>query len=129
MIVRYQPKEHGPFIKEWLDLRKISTHICEDLPAIGYVFIFMGRPIASAHLRMCEGTLGIIEALVSNPMERGDIRHVAIDEVVKGLLADATSMGMKTILAYSVDDSTLKRSVSHGFSRYPHVLIGKSLGV
>jgi hypothetical protein len=130
MIVRfYQRSLHYDLIKSWAVKRLLSSDILNDLPKIGFIaFDDDECAVACAFLRKCEGNVGILEGLMTNPECNSFDRHLAIDMSVKCLIKFSISRKYKVILAYSLDESTLARSSSHGFIRQEHTLIKLDLG-
>lgn len=127
-LEKFDPLVHRSLIIYWLSSRGLGAHLCDDLPKLGYVAYVDTLPIACAFIRMCEGSVAMIDGLVSNPFASSSDRHLAIDEIVCGLLTYARAKNIRQILSYSIDEGTIKRSESHGFVRLPHVLIGIDLG-
>lgn len=126
-IQKYHEDIHLHEIKSWLTARDLSPAAADDLPSIGYVAYDGGDPFAAAFLRQAEGGVGFLEALVTNPHAPAKSRSFAIDALVRNTIAIAREMGMKKILAYSINKSVLIRSEKHGFKAMPHVLINLSL--
>lgn len=127
-IQRFQaPGEELNYINDWMRAREMPEVDAQSLPAIGYIVYDDAVPVAVAFLRLCEGNLAILDGLTSNPDVPGPIRHIAIDVIIKKLIEKAYDLGIDTLIAWSVDDSTLKRSETHGFEKSPYALITKDL--
>lgn len=112
-----------PIINGWLGKHKHQLLRSYEIPNIGYVVIYGQVPIAAAFLRQMEGRHALFDGLVSNPEADGKIRNIAIEMLVKKIIKSARSHRIKHIMAYSVDESTLKRSLRHGFVQLPHIAI------
>lgn len=124
----YLSKEHLGTLLEWLELRGLSFDLAKDLPQIGYVAFKETQPIAMAFLRICEGDMAMIDGLISNPVASSADRHVALDEVISELIKEAKTLGIKSLLAYSIDEGTIKRACRQGFETKPNILLGMKLG-
>lgn len=120
--------EHEPWLRDMLVARGEGEELALDVPAVGFVSFDEAGPVAIAFLRRCEGALGIIEGLVSNPKCTGLTRHLGIDMVVRQLIEFARSSGITKILSYSVDEGTIKRASGLGFTVLPHRLFILGLG-
>ncbi len=70
-----------------------------------------------------EGGSGQLDGLCTNPDALPSKRHEAIEAVVNRILDEAKALGMRNLMAMSVDESTLMRSKRHGFKPCPHTLI------
>lgn len=101
--------------------------ICYDVPRFGLLVYIDERPVCVGFLRRCEGNYAFIDGLTTNPRILGDLRHVAIDALVVELKKKALEFGVRHLLAWSVDEGTLKRSQRHGFAKMPDTLIAASL--
>ena len=87
------------------------------LPKIGYISYFGDSPIAAGFLRRVEGGYAQMDTLVSNPHFGSQIRHLAIDKVVKSLIDDAKTLDLEGIVAFTSDIGVLKRAEDIGFNR------------
>lgn len=126
VITPFDRDRHTHYIKEWLTSRSLDPEKTSDMPEVGFI-IFKEEPIAAAFFRQCEGAVGIFDGLISNPKISLFTRHLAIESLIAKIECYAMDHGYKRILAFSVDEGTIKRSIKHGFNKQPHVLISKSL--
>lgn len=113
----------------WLKERDMTISITEDIPSLGVVAIAdTNVKIAAGFLRLTDGNkTAWLEGLTTNPKESSQQRSRAIDLVVEGLIQKARDLGIKNIMAYTVEYSIILRSFAHGFKQCPHVLIGLQL--
>jgi len=86
------------------------------LPKIGYISYFGDSPIAAGFLRRVEGGYAQMDTLVSNPYFGSQIRHLAIDKVVKSLIEDAKTLDLEGIVAFTSDSGILNRALSMNFN-------------
>lgn len=114
-------------IASWLSIRGINEDLCNSVPKRGVVAYYNHRPVCAAFLRVCEGKIGVLEGLVTNRDEAPIIRDVCIDHAVSDIIKRAKKIGIKSMMAWSVDAHTLLRSEKHGFSKTGNVLIVKNL--
>jgi hypothetical protein len=120
-------EEYLPIINEWLRKRKSPEVSLEELPAVGFVAGYQDNWIAAGFLLQTENGHAIIDSLASNPDFDGHSRHVAIDLVVQAIISSAKTLGLTSLLAYTVDVGTLERALRHGFAKLPHTLIALDL--
>lgn len=85
------------------------------LPKIGYVAVLHKQPIAAGFLRRVEGGYAQIDTLVTNPYFGSQIRHAGIDMVVDSLLQSAKDLNLLGVIAFTENESVLKRSIDRGF--------------
>jgi len=116
-----------PEINRWLEARKVPLARAEDQPELSYVVIDDGVPVAACSLRRCEGGYGMIDGLVTNPSFSAFKRSDAIDLVVRKVIATAKEHNIKSLLGFSVDVGTLRRSEKHGFRKLPDTVIALNL--
>lgn len=114
---------HLEHIYGWLKARNAFVPEPSDMPEHGFVAYDEGQPVAAGFLRRVEGNYALVDSLVTNPDAPGVVRNQAIDMVVKHLLFKAKRLGLKHLIAFSVDTNTLMRSERHGFVRIPHAVI------
>lgn len=126
-LKKYINSEHYPIIASWCALRGVYRPAIEEMPAIGFVAYEGDRPIACAFIRRVEGSFALLDTLVSNSDASSALRHRAIDSLVNHILRTAKRLNIPKLLAYSVDEGTLRRSEKHGFVRQPHAVIAVDL--
>lgn len=122
-IQRFKREIHENFVTLWLCLRDSSPGYVAELPRLGLIAYWGDTPTATIFLRICEGGVGIIEGLTTDPRVKSNKRHKALDVLVERILLEARHLGIEAILAYSVDAGTIERSFSHGFIELPHKLL------
>ena len=94
-----------------------------EMPEYGYVVMSDDTIIATAFLRRIEGGFIQLDGLSTNPGMAPHIRNEAIELALSACYSKAKELGYTSILAMSMDSSTLLRSINHGFVRLPHALI------
>lgn len=110
--------DHVAEIESWLQKRNMEKYLARRLPKLGYI----APGIAAGFLAMLEGSAGVMDSFISNP-DRGSLeRHLALDAIIDKLISDAQHMGLKRIMAFSVDDGIVKRQKHKGFVKLPHTL-------
>lgn len=113
--IRRFKERHKFTIDGWFRSREMRPPSAKDLPETGWMAWDGDDYVAAIFCRVGEG-LGMIEGLVSNPYKPGEVRHVAINTLVKTALDYLKIKGVKRVMAFSVDGSTLKRAESLGFT-------------
>lgn len=114
-------------MNEWLTARGKAPVSLSGIPELGLMAENSQGPIAAAFIRRCEGNVGMIDGLVTNPKASSLDRHQAIDLVVQRLLAIAKTLELTRVLAFSTDEGTLRRSEKHGFRKTNYIVISQSL--
>lgn len=121
------PKGNLSLLNQWREARKLAPITLEECPHVGIMIMHNEEPIAAGFLRNAEG-VGIIDSIVSNPEQKPDIRHKAINAIFERLISVARMMEMKRLLGTSVDSNTIERSKKFGFVQADHALMIMSLG-
>ena len=101
-------KELPQWLPEWVNK--------EDLPGHTFVALENGNAIAIAALRLCEGTICLLDSMATDPMAPRKARHIALDLLVDRIKAKAMELGYKYILATTRESSILDRANTHGFN-------------
>lgn len=110
-------------IREWLPEKFHNS----ELPRHTFVATDEGHVVAFAGLRMAEGPICFIESMASNPGFVGALRNEALDLLTSKICETAKELGFKGLMAWTKDESILRRSEKHGFRCVPQILISKEL--
>lgn len=123
----YDYQKHAKFIEQWLTARDllVGTNV-RDLPEIGIV-ITLDHPIAAGFIRKVEGGYGLIDGYITDPSASPLDRHNALELLTTSLIEKAQELKFKGLLAFTKDNHTLLRSLSHGFSETHSYLVGLNL--
>jgi hypothetical protein len=97
------------------------------LPKLGMVAEINGSIVAACFLRMLEGGYAHMDTMVSDPTYSSEYRHIALTAITKLMLSAAKHMGLHGILAWSMDESILKRAEDAGFRLLPSTIAVKKL--
>jgi len=119
--------EHLGEMNSWLRARDVLPSPMDDLPAIGYIVKHEDKIIATAFLRRIEGNIGLFDGLATNPKMASEIRHHAIELLIKKVFKIAKESGINKMIAYSKDNSIFERAEIHGFTKTPFVLLTKEI--
>lgn len=123
-VKRYRKTVHEQALAHWFGLRRVAMRNLFELPERGVVAVDEhDKPIAVAFLRAVEGNFAMLDGLTTDPLASSIDRHNAIEAVVDTLIHMAKKYGYSKLVAYSVDDGTLKRAKTHGFEAVPHSVI------
>lgn len=110
-------------VNAWLAIKVTA----ENLPGHTYG-AFVGQDlVAIGALRMAEGPMCIFDSMATDQSVTGSIRNEALDALTKTILEKAKELGFKAIMAWTVNDSIMKRAAKHGFKTMPQILIVKEL--
>ena len=124
-IVRFHQKEHIDFVKAWLLRRKLSISLADNLPRLGWI-AFEDEPVGCIFVREVEGSMGLVDGLITDLSIHPYKRHRAIEALVKHMIQECRGRFFY-LMAYSVDAGTLKRSLRHGFKELQHKVITHDL--
>lgn len=120
--------DHISIIRHWLNQRNLEVRLADELPEIGFIAFDRDEPIACAFLRKVEPIFAQLDGLMTNVTAKSEFRHEAIDAVVTACIEKAKELKLKQLIAFSVDEGTLKRSEKHRFLKLPHTVIALNLG-
>lgn len=110
-----------------LYLRQAHIPSEEEMPKVGFVAIEEDTLVAYCALRMVEGQSGMVDGLTTNPECSAKQRHAASDLVIKACINEAKELKLKSLIAYSLYEATVKRSIRNGFVELPHVCLAYDL--
>lgn len=111
---------------ELLSSRNLLRAIA-DLPKVGFIALKNDHAIGAIFLRHIEGNFGLIDGLITHPLESSSDRNLAISKVVDSVIDHAKNEGLTSMLAYSLDIGTLERSKSYNFRKIDHTLMALDL--
>lgn len=121
------------YLQKLLDMHEANNYLnlslinMKTLPKIGYICLLGDQAIAAGFLRRLEGGYAQLDTLVSNPYFGSQIRHAAIDKLVKTLISDAKDLDLHGIIAFTKDEGVIKRAKSLGFNEVPQTIIALPL--
>jgi hypothetical protein len=126
--VRYFSHKDFELINDWLVERGHTRADPAEMPSVGFLVSVDDIPTAACFLRRCEGNIGIVEGLVSNPAANAEQRHRALDAAIQFVVEEAKAREMTKLIATSLDSSALLRGCErHGFRKSPQTLIIRNL--
>lgn len=114
---------HMGALAEMLEDRECYVPTEEETPEIGFIVYELDTPVATAFLRRVEGNYGQIDGVATNINCSSEQRHIALDTAIKACIATADLLGVKQLVAFCKDESTITRSQSLGFAKAPHSLM------
>lgn len=115
-VEEYVHSEHGSFIRDWLIARGLDGELSNEPAEIGFVVFNENEPICAAFLRLIEGKYALLDGLISNPNAESQLRNDGINLVVEKIISIAKHLGIKQIIAFSIDKGTLSRALLYGFA-------------
>lgn len=129
MICRkYLPEDYYSLVS-WLQHRKVDIWKFESVPRIGFIISNVLDDVAIGFLRKVEGKSCMIDGICTNPDMSSFDRNVAIDLLVKKLLAKAKKLKMISVIGISTEENIIKRANGFGFVQKPEqTIMGLSLG-
>lgn len=119
-VLKYEQKFNASIAK-WL--QRHGRGLKTQLPK--HSFIVPG--VAAIGLRLIEGNLGMIDSLVTNKLVSAPLRNKAIEALIAQVHLQAYALKLTGLIAFSTDDSTIKRAFSHGYIQHGHLILTKEL--
>ena len=126
-ITQYMPKQDNWTLMRIMKKREKDPKEVYSLPQIGFLVFEEDKFIGAGFLRKCEGNYGMFDSYVTDPSVPPKLRDQALEMITKNLLCTAKEVGIKYLIAFSVDDNTITRSQRHGFALTPHKLLSQVL--
>lgn len=126
-IKRFNIHTDLSYINNWLNHRGTNSVTRHDLPEMGYIAFERLKPLAAVFLRKCEGNIGIVDSLITNPTVEAKIRDLTLDILINHIVSVAKSRKIKFLLGYTKDENTLMRSIRLGFEQSPHTTVVMNL--
>lgn len=128
LVVKYFGFEDIPILNGWLDKRGVKRLEPWELPAVGFMVSIGDTPVAACFLRRCEGNVGIVEGLTSNPDATPPLRHAALDAAISCVCDEAKAREITKLMAWTVEDSVITRgNCRHGFISTKQKVLVKAL--
>lgn len=119
--------KHLAIIAHWLKERELNPHLIDELPDVGFVVSEGEEIIAAGFIRQTEGDYALVDSYITNKNSPPVQRDQALDLITKELINISKSLGFKTLVATSIDQNTIDRSLRHGFKQLPHAVIALKL--
>lgn len=127
-VTKYVPKEDNWTLMRIMKKREKDPKEIYNLPEVGFLAFEEDYFIGAGFLRKCEGNYGMFDSYVTDPEMPAILRNQALDIITKRLISIARDMGIKHLIAISVDTNTIMRSQRHGFVLLPeHKLLTQVL--
>lgn len=127
-VRRFDKRKDTKIVAKWLQSRHLPAKMAEELPHLGFIaFCDNGDPVAAGFLRSCEDKCAIADSFITNPDESPEIRDIAMDAVLTEAIRVAKELNLTSLIAYSLDNNTIKRSQRHGFQVQPHTVLSLKL--
>ena len=114
-VINYDHEEHE-YLLEFIAAKNGITSNGIIPSKIGFIGIVDNYPIAFGFLRDVDGQYGIIEGIMTDPDRSPARRHHALSAVINFLIDESKSLKHKLILAWTKEESILKRADDLGFN-------------
>ena len=107
-------------VDEWRKRHLLPAWTSAMYPRLG----FIEPGVAVVFLYLCEGGLGLVEGLLTNPDAPSEARHKAFSDGWRMLTAEAKAAGVRRLIALTANFASTKRSVDPaGFEVQTGVLV------
>lgn len=106
-------------VNQWRAAHQFPLLTHAELPKVGII-----EPgVAAVFLYQCEGGLGWVEGLITNPAASSEARNLAFDAGWRMIAAEAKAAGVKKLIATPISFESAKRTVEAGFQIQPGHLL------
>lgn len=126
-ITQYNSKADNWNLMRILKKREMNPNNINDLPKLGYLVYQDDHLVAAGFMRQCEGGYGMFDSYLTDPRAPSKLRDQALEMITKSLISKAKDIGVRHLIAFSVDEHTLIRSQRHGFVLLDHKLLAQVL--
>ena len=98
-------------INKWNSLRGTIEFESSQLPVFGYIV----EHTAVGFLMQTDTSNCIFDGFLTNPLAQGDLRHIALKEIIAALIDMAKMLKFKKIYAFTNEDSIVHRAFENSF--------------
>lgn len=116
------PETHS-LLKGWLSLHVMKEAYLDELPKLGLVVSFCGKPVGAAFLKQIEGGKGLIDSFIANPECEAVIRTRCLDQLILDLITLAKFSGMTGLIGLTLNKRVIQRAKKLGFSLMDHSVV------
>ncbi len=116
MKVRLIRQSDKVSIGRWL--KKLNS---EQQPMPYNAFVVPG--VAAMGLRFIDEQYALIDSMVTNPHCSSSVRHKALDSLYNHIFKCIDSMGISSLIGFTVHGDALERAKRHGFKVLPHTVL------
>lgn len=87
----------------------------EEMPALGVVIENENQLIAMGFVRQCEGNVGIMDSVITNPKASSADRNKALNLLYRTVIELAKEWNISHLIGFSRDVGIIERSKKFGF--------------
>ena len=127
VITPYIKRKHESDLITILFNRGLKADLSDDLPEYAWVALENDEIVALGAIRRIEGHYVLFDSYITNPLYSPAERDKALDRITSKMIKICMQHGIKKILAFSVEDNIVTRSIKHGFESIPHKMTFKIL--
>jgi hypothetical protein len=109
------------YLDTWMEERKMPLfYSINDVPQVGFICFYKEQAVCAIFLRKCEGNVGMVDGLITNPHAGLKIRRKCIDAAVDEILEYARCFGGMKLISFSTNKRIIEIAKSKGFSVLNH---------
>ena len=123
---RFSPRHLG-HITGWVGIRQMPTQAIENLPEVGFIVFEDEEAVCAMFLRRIEGGFALLDSAISNPHIAPAVRRKAQDMAAGACIRYAKEIGLKQVMALTVDANVKHRCKDFGFEEAKDVFFVKKL--
>lgn len=101
----------------------MSQIIPEEIPVMGIVIEKDDSVIAMGFLRQCEGYVGIMDSVITDPQTKSEDRNQALNILFEEVIKLAGSINIHHLIGFTVHPGMCERSKRFGFSEIKHKIL------
>lgn len=117
MQIRVATRSDLKAMDRWSDLKTEPAHLTYVIPGV----------VGASLIFTTSDKFAFIDNLVSNPLVSSKVRKPAVQALVDYLMIVLKQAGIKNVLAWSQNDTTIRRAENIGFVKRPHTLLIKNM--
>lgn len=116
MILREFKTTDLQHMNRWMVKRHLPPVTEAELPKLGFYI----PGVAAGFLRSCEGAIGIVDGIITNPLVSGAVRHKALNKIFETMLSQP---GFNSYILATLDETMFSRGVLNNFKPISHQLM------
>lgn len=95
----------------------------EEIPVMGVVIENNDSVIAMGFLRQCEGYVGIMDSVITDPQTKSEDRNQALNILFEEVIKLAGSINIHNLIGFTVHPGMCERSKRFGFVEIKHKIL------
>ena len=107
-------------VKTLLVSREMNPDLIYSLPEYGVIVLDKSGPIAAGFLRRIEGSMGMLDSYITNPLSLKEDRQIALRLVTKHLVNVSETLGIHKLIAFTNAPTIHEALIEQGLYSYDY---------